>query len=74
MALSAFADEFPPSSLMISHELGAALEDVARRLQIPFLNAADFAMPSSIDSLHLDAEGHNKIAHAIADKIGGILA
>ena len=36
MADSDFATSFPPSSIAISHELGGALEEVARQLDIPF--------------------------------------
>ena len=45
MADSDFAASFPPSSIAISHELGGALEEVARQLDIPFLNAAKVTLP-----------------------------
>lgn len=69
MAESDFAASFPPSSVAISHELGGALKEVADKLHIPFLDAAQIAMPSPADSLHLGPEGHQKLAQAIAAKI-----
>ena len=46
MADSDFAASFPPSSIAISHELGGALEEVARQLDIPFLDAAKVTLPA----------------------------
>ncbi len=69
MAASDFAASFPPSSVAISHELGLALKKVAKDLHIPFLDAAQIAMPSPADSLHLSAEGHRQLAEAFAMKI-----
>lgn len=73
MAESEFAASFPPSSLEISHKLGKALGQVAASLDIPFLDAAQFALPSEEDSLHLTAEGHRQLAEALAEKIRTIL-
>ncbi len=72
MADSDFAASFPPSSIAISHELGGALEEVARQLDIPFLNAAKVTLPSK-DSLHLTKEGHLALAKSIAKKVKEIL-
>lgn len=69
MANSDFAPSFSPEAVSISHELGAALKDVADKLQIPFMNAADYAAPSPIDSLHLTAEGHMALAQAFYKKV-----
>lgn len=73
MAASDFAASFPPSSVAISHELGGALKQVADRLHIPFLDAAQIAAPSLADSLHLGPEGHQKLAQAVAKKVKEIL-
>ena len=73
MADSDFAASFPPSSIAISHELGGALEEVARQLDIPFLNAAKVTLPSKEDSLHLTKEGHLALAKALAKKVKEIL-
>ena len=73
MAESDFAASFPPSSVAISHELGGVLRQVADRLQIPFLDAAQITMPSPADHVHLGPEGHEKLAQAVARKIKEIL-
>lgn len=73
MSTSDFAASFPPSSIAISHELGRALKQVADRLCIPFLDAAQITAPSVEDSLHLNAKGHQKLAEALAEKIRTIL-
>ena len=67
------AGSFPPSSIAISHELGGALEEVARQLDIPFLDAAKVTLPSKEDSLHLTKEGHLALAEALAKKVKEIL-
>lgn len=66
---SDFAPSFSPEAVSISHELGAALKNVADKLQIPFMNAADYAAPSLEDSLHLTAEGHRALAQAFYKKV-----
>ena len=73
MADCDFAASFPPSSIAISHELGGALEEVARQLDIPFLDAAKVTLPSKEDSLHLTKEGHLALAKALAKKVKEIL-
>ena len=62
-----------PSSIAISHELGGALEQVAKQLDIPFLDAAKVTLPSKEDSLHLTKEGHLALAKALAKKVKEIL-
>jgi len=67
MADSDFAASFPPSSIAISHELGGALEEVAKQLDIPFLDAAKVTLPSKEDSLHLTKEGHQALAKKVKE-------
>lgn len=73
METSDFSNSFPPSSLALSYQLGNALKEVAKELKIDFLDAATIAEPSASDSLHLTAEGHEKLAIAFAKKIHTIL-
>lgn len=73
MAQSPFADSFPPSSVSLSHQLGAALSIVAEQLGAYFLDASAIAEPSPEDSLHLAAEGHRRLADAITKKVQQIL-
>lgn len=73
METSDFAASFPPSSVAISHELGTALQQVADKRNIPFLDAARITEPSPEDSLHLSPEGHRKLAQAFEVKIKEII-
>lgn len=73
METSDFSNSFPSSSLALSYQLGSALKEVADELAIDFLDAATIAEPSVSDSLHLTAEGHEKLAIAFAKKIHTIL-
>lgn len=73
MSDSPFADSFSPDSISISHRLGTALTAVAEELGVYFLDAATIADPSERDSLHLEAEGHRKLADAFTGKIREIL-
>lgn len=73
MKTSDFAASFPPSSVAMSHELSAALRQVADKLHIAFLDAAQITEPSPEDSLHLSPEGHRKLAQAFAAKIKEII-
>lgn len=73
METSDFASAFSHASIAISHELGTALKAVADRLNVHFLNAADYAAPSLEDSLHLTAKGHKALAHAFYEKVLAIL-
>lgn len=45
----------------------------AKLLDIPFMNAADYAEPSPSDGLHLSPEGHCALAEAFYNKILEIL-
>ncbi len=69
MPTSEFASSFPHSSIEISRQLGGALRQVAERLDVYFLDAAKIAIPSPADSLHLGADGHARLAEAIARTI-----
>lgn len=69
MRNSEFATSFPEESIQISYELGDAYKNVADRLGIAFLDAAEYTKPSDADSLHLTPEGHDALAHAFYKKI-----
>ena len=46
---------------------------MAEKLGCYFLDAAEFADPCEADGLHLDAEGHAKLARAMYDAVQRIL-
>ena len=68
-----FGEILPQSPDMPGTDLGGALEEVARQLDIPFLDAAKVTLPSKEDSLHLTKEGHLALAKALAKKVKEIL-
>lgn len=65
--------DFSKESVAVSHELASAIEAKAKLLDIPFMNAADYADPSPSDGLHLSPEGHRALADAFYHKILEIL-
>ena len=48
-------------------------EKVAEELGVPWLNAAEYAKPSLLDGCHMDAENHQKLGKALAEKIKTII-
>ena len=62
-----FDGEFDKHSIEISKKLPHVYEKLARRKEIYYLKASDYAQPSSIDMEHLDEEQHQKLALAVVD-------
>ena len=56
-----------------SLRLGELLRGVAERYHTGFINVAEVAGPSELDGMHLDAEGHKKVAAAMEEKIREML-
>ena len=56
-----------------SLRLGEIYEELAVRYGIGFLNVAQITGPSEIDGIHLDLDGHKKLAAALAEKIRELL-
>lgn len=57
-----------------SCKFAAYTEKLADVLQIPWLNAAVYAKPSPEDLCHMDAENHQRLGMAIADKVKTIFS
>ena len=55
-----------------SKELAAVFKAEAERLGVHFLDASLYAEPGA-DDIHLEADGHRKLAVAIADKVRTIM-
>ncbi len=49
--------------------MAKALRELSEETGVYFMDAAQYAAPSLTDCIHLDADGHNAIAHALAKKI-----
>jgi len=69
MPNSCFADEFDAESVAKSYRLAEIYEQIAKKYQCAFLNAAMFAPVSSADSLHLSAESHAAFASSVYECI-----
>ncbi|MFI3225832.1 MAG: SGNH/GDSL hydrolase family protein [Clostridia bacterium] len=52
-----------------SRELIPLYRDLAKKLNIPYMVADDYAEASDIDKVHLDAKSHHALATAIKEKI-----
>lgn len=66
---SPFAASFDASAITRSHEFAKYYQDVAKRNNCVFFDAAQFAQSSDEDSLHLMPSEHEKLANALADCI-----
>lgn len=60
-----FDPEFNRNSVLISKKLKEAYEQVAKKRNVHFLAASEYANPSDADQEHMDEMGHNALAEAI---------
>ncbi|MDC0948262.1 SGNH/GDSL hydrolase family protein [Gammaproteobacteria bacterium] len=68
-----WADDFAGGERR-QHGLAAALKRVAAHYGCGFFDAGDYARVSSMDGLHLDADAHAAIGHAVSGVIGSRLS
>ncbi len=61
--------EFNKKSVMESKRMAEAIENVCKKYDADFMDAAEFAEASLTDYVHLDEDNHAKLAHAIKEKI-----
>lgn len=76
--LGADLDErFPDSVLYGKYTLSLRFAEIYRPIcdeyGVEFLDAAQYAAPSETDCIHMDADGHRKLAEAIYEKVLEIL-
>lgn len=64
---SGFGSEFDRRSVEVSKELAVAYEELAKKCGYDFLDGTKVTQVSGIDGLHLDADGHGRLAEAIGD-------
>ena len=65
--------EFDENSLKQSKFLSQTYKEVCDEYEVGFLNAARYAEPSVIDGIHMDEKNHEKLAKAVAEKVGELL-
>lgn len=66
-----FDPEFYKNSIEVSWNLPRVYEKIARRRNISYLPASEFARPGEADQEHLDELGHSRLADAIYEKLAG---
>lgn len=66
-------ENFGEASIALSRNLAKYYEKAAKTYHIAFLDAAQYAKASDLDGIHLDAEGHRRLADGLAQKIKQIL-
>lgn len=62
---SGFGSEFDQRSIKVSKELAEAYEALTGKCGCDFLDGSKVTQVSEIDGLHLDAEGHGRLAEAV---------
>lgn len=64
---------FGEQSIAVSRGLAAEYLRVSKLLRVDFFDAAPFAEVSPLDAVHMTAEGHRRLAMAMAEKIRACL-
>jgi len=59
----------PADSYKESCQFAEVFLPVCEQYGVELLDAAAFAQPSEVDCIHMDAENHKKLAHAVYEKI-----
>lgn len=67
------AELFDEESVAKSKQLDAEYQKTARAFGCEYLNAMEHTGPCQADGVHLDAEGHKKLADALAVKLAAML-
>ena len=67
------AECFGEQAIAVSRGLGPELHRVSKLLRVDFFDAAPYAEVSRLDAVHMTAEGHLRLAEAMAEKMRQIL-
>lgn len=70
---SGFGAEFDQRSIEVSKELAGVYGSLAKKCGCDFLDGTKVTQVSGIDGLHLDAEGHGRLAEAVCDWVKNML-
>lgn len=60
---------YDEKSVRESQRMAVSIEAVCKKYDVAFMNAADFAVASLVDNIHMDEENHGKLALAINRKL-----
>ncbi len=64
-----FCDEFNQTSQQMSRLLAKQYQTLANEYDALFLDAADYAVTSERDGIHLDAENHRRLGEAVYETV-----
>ena len=64
-----FDPEFNRNSVLVSKKLKSAYEQAAKKRNVHFLAASEYANPSDADQEHMDERGHSDLAEAIFNSV-----
>ena len=67
------AECFGEQAIAVSRGLSAELHRVSKLMRVDFFDAAPYAEVSTLDAVHMTANGHLRLAEAMADKIRSII-
>ncbi len=68
-----FGEIFEQDCIIRSRHFNHWFSEFAHELGTPYLNAAEFAQPDPVDSLHIPVEGHKSLGVAMAKKVKSII-
>lgn len=70
LKLSPFGELFDgEESIQTARRFAVHIKRIADQYGCEFLDAAEYADPSSVDAIHFDADGHRKLGEAVAAKV-----
>lgn len=69
LEIPAIFEGFDENSVIQSKQLAQEISKICNKYNVEFMNAADFAMASLVDCIHMDEENHIKLAKAIKQKL-----
>lgn len=68
-----FSDIFGERAVRVTQGFAGEFQRISRLIRCDFLNAGEYAAASKADAVHLTAEGHLRLAEAVAEKLRAIL-
>ena len=66
--------EFSKASIIVSQRLQPVYENIAKKWNVGFLRAADYAVCSAKDQEHMNAAGHAAFAEAVSREVRQLFA
>lgn len=66
------AECFGEQAIAVSRDLGPELHRVSKLMRVDFFDAAPYAEVSTLDAVHMTANGHLRLAEAMAEKVRSV--